>query len=98
MKAHPDVTFTVEGDADQRGSIRYNLFLSDERALAVRDELVKLGVPEKQILFATGMGEGMPRVSAGRRVMPEQATAPSLSALVARSGASNERQSGRHTK
>jgi peptidoglycan-associated lipoprotein len=60
LKAHPETTFTIEGDADQRGSIPYNLFLSDERALAVRDELVKLGVPEKQILFAEGWGKLYP--------------------------------------
>lgn len=60
LKAHPDATFTIEGDADQRGSIPYNLFLSDERALAARDELVKLGVPAKQILFAEGWGKLYP--------------------------------------
>lgn len=60
LKAHPEATFTIEGDADQRGSIPYNLFLSDERALAARDELVKLGVPQKQILFAEGWGKLYP--------------------------------------
>jgi peptidoglycan-associated lipoprotein len=60
LKAHPEVTFTIEGHADQRGSIPYNLFLSDVRALAARDELVKLGVPEKQILFAEGWGKLYP--------------------------------------
>ncbi|HVO60948.1 MAG TPA: OmpA family protein [Terriglobales bacterium] len=60
LKAHPEVTFTIEGDADQRGNIPYNLFLSDERALAARDQLVKLGVPEKQILFAEGWGKLYP--------------------------------------
>lgn len=60
LKGHPQVTFTIEGDADQRGGIPYNLFLSDERALAARDRLVKLGVPEKQILFAEGWGKLYP--------------------------------------
>ena len=60
LKQHPEVTFTIEGDADQRGSIPYNLFLSDARALAARDELVKLGVPEKQVLFAEGWGKLYP--------------------------------------
>ena len=60
LKAHPDVTLTIEGDADQRGDIPYNLFLSDERALAARDELVKLGVAEKQIVFAEGWGKLYP--------------------------------------
>jgi outer membrane protein OmpA-like peptidoglycan-associated protein len=60
LKAHHEATFTIEGDADQRGSIPYNLFLSDERALAARDQLVKLGVPAKQIPFAEGWGKLYP--------------------------------------
>lgn len=60
LKAHPEITFTIEGEADQRGTIVYNLYLSDERALAARDELVKLGVPETQILFAQGWGKLYP--------------------------------------
>jgi outer membrane protein OmpA-like peptidoglycan-associated protein len=60
LKAHPEVTLTIEGHADPRGDISYNLFLSDTRALAARDELIKAGVPEKQILFATGWGKLYP--------------------------------------
>jgi peptidoglycan-associated lipoprotein len=60
LKAHPDVAFTIEGDADDRGSIAYNVFLSDQRALETRDALVKLGIPESQILFATGWGKLYP--------------------------------------
>ena len=32
LKAHPDVYITLEGDADERGDIVYNLVLSGERA------------------------------------------------------------------
>jgi peptidoglycan-associated lipoprotein len=60
LQAHPDIIFTIEGDADDRGTISYNLYLSDERALAARDELIKLGVPQGQILFATGWGKLYP--------------------------------------
>jgi len=60
LKSHPDVVFTIEGDADPRGDIVYNLYLSDARALAARDELVKLGVSEKQVLFAEGWGKLYP--------------------------------------
>jgi len=60
LKAHPDVMFTIEGDADPRGEIVYNLYLSDARALAARDELLKLGVPDKQIAFAQGWGKLYP--------------------------------------
>jgi len=63
LKAHPDVLFTIAGQADPRGDVVYNLFLSDRRALATRDALVKLGVPENQILFAEGWGKLYPCVS-----------------------------------
>ena len=60
LKAHPNAFFTIAGGADERGTIPYNLFLSDQRALVTRDALVKLGVPENQILFATGWGKIYP--------------------------------------
>lgn len=60
LQAHPDAFITIEGDADERGDIVYNLFLSETRAQAARDALVKMGVPEKQILFATGWGKLYP--------------------------------------
>jgi peptidoglycan-associated lipoprotein len=60
LKAHPGVLFTIEGDADERGDIVYNLFLSDRRALAAREALLKMGVPENQILFAQGWGKLYP--------------------------------------
>lgn len=60
LKAHPDVAFTIEGDADERGNIVYNVFLSDQRALETRRALVKLGVPENRILYATGWGKLYP--------------------------------------
>ena len=60
LKAHPDVVFTIAGQADPRGDIVYNLFLSDERALATRDALVKLGVSPQQIVFAHGWGKLYP--------------------------------------
>jgi outer membrane protein OmpA-like peptidoglycan-associated protein len=60
LKANPDVAFTIEGDADERGNIVYNVFLSDQRALEARNALVKLGVPESQILYATGWGKLYP--------------------------------------
>jgi peptidoglycan-associated lipoprotein len=57
LKAHRDVIFTIAGQADPRGNIVYNLFLSDQRALATRDALLKLGVSPQQILFAQGWGK-----------------------------------------
>lgn len=60
LKAHPDVVVTLEGDADDRGDIVYNLVLSGERAMAAKDALVEMGVPEDRIAFATGWGKLYP--------------------------------------
>jgi peptidoglycan-associated lipoprotein len=60
LKAHADVNVTIEGDADERGDIVYNLDLSDRRALAARDALIALGVPAERIAFSTGWGKLYP--------------------------------------
>ena len=51
----------VQGYADQRGSARYNLHLGTERALAVRNHLISLGVPADQIR-TEAYGEDWPAV------------------------------------
>lgn len=60
LKSHPDVLVTLEGDADERGNIVYNVVLSGERATATKDALVELGVPADRIVFATGWGKLYP--------------------------------------
>ena len=60
LKANPGVYVTIAGNADERGSIVYNVYLSDKRAKATRDALVAMGVPENQIVFATGWGKLYP--------------------------------------
>src|SRR5579871_3139708 len=60
LKANPGVYVTIAGDADERGSIVYNLALSDKRAAATRDALVGMGVPADRIVFATGWGKLYP--------------------------------------
>jgi outer membrane protein OmpA-like peptidoglycan-associated protein len=65
---HPSIElFRIEGHADEPGSPRYNLELSQDRAEIVRDGLVARGVqPER--LQALGSGEaGVPRDSDGLR-------------------------------
>lgn len=44
LNTYPQVTVTVEGHADERGTRDYNLALGERRANAVRDFLVALGV------------------------------------------------------
>jgi peptidoglycan-associated lipoprotein len=60
LKSHPNLVFTIAGQADPRGDIVYNVYLSDQRALATRDALEKMGVPPGQILFAEGWGKLYP--------------------------------------
>jgi peptidoglycan-associated lipoprotein len=44
LQNHRDVRVTLEGHCDERGTVEYNLALGDQRARAVRDYLVSLGV------------------------------------------------------
>lgn len=64
MKAHPEVELLlVTGHADRIGSVKYNQKLSEKRANAVKDYLVKQGVDAKRIK-TVGMGEAMPNPDA----------------------------------
>ncbi|MBV9341067.1 MAG: OmpA family protein [Acidobacteria bacterium] len=60
LKANPKVYVIIAGDADDRGSIVYNLALSQRRASVTRDALIEMGVPAEQIVFATGWGKLYP--------------------------------------
>lgn len=60
LKQHPDGHLWIQGYADIRGDIFYNLVLSYRRAQFVKSVLVKNGVSESQIGFATGWGKLYP--------------------------------------
>jgi peptidoglycan-associated lipoprotein len=60
LKQHPDAHLWIQGYADIRGDIFYNLVLSYRRAQFVKSNLVKRGVSESQIGFATGWGKLYP--------------------------------------
>ncbi|MFZ2302646.1 MAG: peptidoglycan-associated lipoprotein Pal [Gallionella sp.] len=62
VKKHKNVTVTLEGNADERGSNEYNLALGDKRANAVRKNMELLGVSSNQIR-AVSMGEEKSRLS-----------------------------------
>lgn len=49
MKLYPNLTFTLEGHADERGTREYNLALGGRRAAATKDFLVSLGVDGSRI-------------------------------------------------
>jgi outer membrane protein OmpA-like peptidoglycan-associated protein len=48
-KARPNARVTVAGHADTAGDARYNLILSDRRATATKDALMRDGVSEAAI-------------------------------------------------
>jgi peptidoglycan-associated lipoprotein len=60
LKQHPDAHLWIQGYADIRGDIFYNLVLSYRRAQFVKDKLVANGVNASQIGFATGWGKLYP--------------------------------------
>jgi outer membrane protein OmpA-like peptidoglycan-associated protein len=60
LKTHPNVLITISGITDERGSLEYNLALSQRRAEAARDALVQSGIPESRIVFVTGWGKLYP--------------------------------------
>jgi peptidoglycan-associated lipoprotein len=49
LKANPGTAVEVEGHCDERGTDEYNRALGERRALAVREELVALGVEAKRV-------------------------------------------------
>lgn len=59
LSQQPDAKVTIEGHCDQRGTVEYNLALGDQRAQAVREYLVGLGVAEAR-LRAVSFGKERP--------------------------------------
>ncbi len=62
MKLHTDVNLRIEGHTDGDGSETYNMDLSQKRANAVMDALVKEGISRSR-LSAKGFGESKPIAS-----------------------------------
>jgi peptidoglycan-associated lipoprotein len=59
LRANPNVTLRVDGHADERGTVEYNLALSLRRANAVRDYMTGFGIDVSR-LEVTGFGEERP--------------------------------------
>jgi outer membrane protein OmpA-like peptidoglycan-associated protein len=57
LKQNPDSKMWLQGYADPRGDIVYNLVLSYRRAQWVKAQFVKRGVDESRIEYATGWGK-----------------------------------------
>jgi peptidoglycan-associated lipoprotein len=49
LQQHPNISFTIEGHCDERGSTEYNLALGDSRASSVKNALVGAGIGADRI-------------------------------------------------
>lgn len=49
LQQHPNMSFTIEGHCDERGSTEYNLALGDNRALATKNALAAMGIAANRI-------------------------------------------------
>jgi peptidoglycan-associated lipoprotein len=49
LKRYPNVTVTIEGHCDERGTREYNLALGERRASAVKNVLAALGIPANRV-------------------------------------------------
>jgi peptidoglycan-associated lipoprotein len=49
LRRYPNVTVTIEGHCDERGTREYNLALGERRAQAVKNVLVVSGIPAARI-------------------------------------------------
>ena len=49
LRRYPNVTVTIEGHCDERGTREYNLALGERRAQAVKNVLVALGIPASRL-------------------------------------------------
>ena len=59
LMANPDVSVTIEGHCDNRGTFEYNLALGDRRAESAKAFLVDLGIDAKR-LATISYGEERP--------------------------------------
>lgn len=49
LKRYPNVTVTIEGHTDERGTREYNISLGERRAESVKNVLIALGIPPSRI-------------------------------------------------
>src|SRR4029079_12109552 len=59
MKDNPDLKFEVDGHTDNSGAAQHNLSLSQQRAAAVKEQLVKMGIDASR-LTTKGFGDSKP--------------------------------------
>lgn len=62
LRRNPGYVLIVEGHCDERGSNEYNLSLGEQRALAVRNYIVNIGI-DAQRIQSRSFGEERPAVA-----------------------------------
>jgi OmpA family len=60
LKEHPNDRFYIDGYASSRGTLIYNLALSQRRADWVKQTLISKGIAENRIVLAVGWGQLYP--------------------------------------
>jgi peptidoglycan-associated lipoprotein len=50
LQAYPEVSITIEGHCDERGTIEYNLALGERRAYSIKNYLVNYGIDPNRLL------------------------------------------------
>src|SRR4051794_601548 len=61
LKRYPNVTVTIEGHTDERGTREYNISLGQRRAETVKNVLIALGIPASR-LATISYGKERPEV------------------------------------
>ncbi len=64
LRAHPGLLIELQVHTDSAGSAAYNQRISDERAVALKGQLVDAGVPPSRVV-AAGKGESVPLTEDG---------------------------------
>jgi peptidoglycan-associated lipoprotein len=59
LKQHPQAAVEIEGHCDERGTEEYNRSLGERRALAVREELISLGI-DPNLIDTKTLGKDRP--------------------------------------
>nr|MBA2565929.1 peptidoglycan-associated lipoprotein Pal [Gemmatimonadota bacterium] len=63
MSEFPEIAIRIEGHADERGTVEYNLALGERRAQAAKDYLVNAGIDPNRV-STISYGEERPSVDA----------------------------------
>jgi outer membrane protein OmpA-like peptidoglycan-associated protein len=71
MKANPTMVIMAKAHTDNRGSDKYNMNLSNQRAKATVQYVISKGIARERI-SGQGYGESEPKVNCGENCTEEQ--------------------------